>query len=230
MKYLDLPHRHEAKHILSLMDYHALRARLRAVCLPDPHAGPNGRYHVRSLYFDDSQDTALREKLDGLPKREKFRLRIYDRSDATILLEKKAKEGSLCVKRSAALSRAQCERILKGDLDWMAEEGDPLLIDFFAKAKGKQLKPRMLVDYWREAYVYPHGDVRLTFDSEVKSGLYATKLFDPDCPMAPVSDAGQVLLEVKYGAFLPDLIRGAIQCDNRKTTEFSKYARSRIYG
>ena len=60
--------RHEVKHYISLGDYYALRSRLRAVLRVDAHAGPDGHYQIRSLYFDTPDDRALREKLDGSEK------------------------------------------------------------------------------------------------------------------------------------------------------------------
>ena len=68
-------YRHEWKHELSFQDYLILRQRLRAVMEPDPHA-VDGRYFIRSLYFDNLDDKALREKIDGVNRREKFRIAI----------------------------------------------------------------------------------------------------------------------------------------------------------
>ena len=60
-----MDYRHEWKPIITAADRIALRQRLQAVCKPDRH-GTNGRYLVRSLYFDNNEDKALREKLDGV--------------------------------------------------------------------------------------------------------------------------------------------------------------------
>ena len=57
--------RHEWKHRLSPGDLPELRQRLRCLTQPDPH-GVDGKYEIRSLYFDTPADTALREKLDGV--------------------------------------------------------------------------------------------------------------------------------------------------------------------
>lgn len=46
--------RHELKHELGTAELLALRQRLRAVLDPDKHS-PDGRYSVRSLYFDDAR-------------------------------------------------------------------------------------------------------------------------------------------------------------------------------
>ena len=82
--------RHEWKHEITAADRLVLSARLSAVARRDRH-GQNGRYEIRSLYFDDLRDTALREKLDGVAKREKFRIRYYGGDISYICLEKKSK-------------------------------------------------------------------------------------------------------------------------------------------
>ena len=228
---MDKPeYRHEYKHAINLLDYHALRSRLRAVAKLDRHAGPDGRYHIRSLYFDDDDDTALREKLYGLPSREKYRLRIYNMGDDFIRLEKKSKAHGLCSKQSAALTRRQTEQILEGDTTWMAGSGDAVLAEFYGKTRFRRLRPKTLVDYWREAYTFSYGNVRVTFDSDVRTGLYSTGLFDGALPTLSAGEPGVLLLEVKYDAFLPDVIRDLIQTNTRRTAAFSKYAACRVYG
>lgn len=57
--------RHEVKHEISNHDMLILRQRLRTVMKPDSHA-MGGQYAIRSLYFDNLDDKALREKLDGV--------------------------------------------------------------------------------------------------------------------------------------------------------------------
>lgn len=56
-----MQYRHEVKHEISNLDMLILRQRLRAVMAPDSHA-IDGQYEIRSLYFDNPDDKALREK------------------------------------------------------------------------------------------------------------------------------------------------------------------------
>ena len=69
--------RHELKHQISPQEDLVLAGRLRRLFPHDAHAGADGSYRVTSLYFDTPYDAALREKLDGVDRREKFRLRYY---------------------------------------------------------------------------------------------------------------------------------------------------------
>ncbi|NCB41421.1 MAG: polyphosphate polymerase domain-containing protein [Clostridia bacterium] len=226
----ELKYRHEYKLAINLFDYHALRQRMIAVTSIDKNAGEDRRYHIRSLYFDNDNDKVLREKLYGLPNREKFRIRLYNIDDALIRLEKKSKINGLCNKRSTGLTRENTQQVLEGDLSWMTGSNDPLIVEFYNKLRVERLRPRTIVDYWREAYVFPYGNVRVTFDTNIRTGIYATGIFDSSIPTLSVGEPGVMLMEVKYDNFLPDIMRDLIQTNTRHTEAFSKYAACRIYG
>lgn len=220
--------RHEWKIEISAADHVALRRRLQAVMAADPHAA-GGSYTVRSLYFDDPTDRALREKLDGVDRREKFRLRFYNGDTDLLRLEKKSKRGGLSEKRSAPLTLRQARALLDGDLDWMLDSASPLVRELYCKMRMEGLQPKTVVDYVREPFVYPPGNVRVTFDRDIRTGLLQTDPFSPGCLTVPAGDA-PILMEVKWDAFLPDIIRDAVQLPGRRSTAFSKYAQCRIYG
>lgn len=218
--------RHEWKHEINFSDLMAVRQRLRAVAEPDGHAS-GGTYQVRSLYFDDPADHALRAKLDGLNRREKFRLRYYDRDLSLIRLEKKSKLSGLCSKQSAILTQREVQALLDGDYRWMTQ--CDLLREFHSKLTGQLLRPRTIVDYMREPYVYGPGNVRVTLDYDIRTGLGSTDFLNPDCLTIPARDA-PIILEVKWDAFLPSVIQDAIQLEGRHAAAFSKYAVCRVYG
>ena len=221
-------YRHEWKHELNRLDLLMLRQRLRAVMEPDPHA-VDGRYFIRSLYFDNLRDKALREKLDGVNKREKFRVRYYNGDPSVIHLEKKSKRGGLGTKYSAPLSGDETRRILEGDLAWMLNSPHSLVQELYCKMLGQGLEPKTIVDYTREPYIYAPGNVRVTLDYDIRTGLSCMDFLDPDCPTIPAGDA-PILLEVKWDEFLPDIIRDIVQLPGRHASAFSKYAQCRIYG
>lgn len=220
--------RHEWKHEISRADREALRARLRTVCQADSHA-VDGRYRIRSLYFDNISDKALREKLDGVDRREKFRLRCYNGDYSLIHLEKKCRVNGLGIKAAAPLTAAQAQAVLDGDLGWMTVSGQPLIQELYHKMRTQGLRPRAIVDYTREPFVYPPGNVRVTLDYDIRTGLGRTDFLNPDCPTIPVPGS-PVILEVKWDAFLPNVIRDAVQLEGRRSAPFSKYAACRAYG
>ena len=219
--------RHEWKHEITPGDMAALRRRLAAVARPDSH-GQNGCYRIRSLYFDTPSNRALREKLNGVSRREKFRIRYYNGDTSVIHLEKKSKLAGLGNKQSAALSVPEVSAILRGDLAWMPGSGSPLVRELYSKMRTEQLRPRTIVDYTREPYIYPAGNVRVTLDYDIRTGLSRTDFLNPGVTI-PAGGA-PIILEVKWDAFLPAVIRDAIQLEGRRACSFSKYAQCRIYG
>lgn len=223
-----MDYRHEWKHEINRMDLYCIRQRLRAVMQSDPHA-VNGKYLIRSLYFDNLNDKALREKLDGVSRREKFRIRYYNGDTSFIHLEKKSKIGGLESKESASLTAAQAQDIVDGHLDWMTDSEQPLIQELHAKMRFQGMRPKTIVDYDREPFVYAPGNVRVTFDYNIRTGLSCTDFLNPDCVTIPAGDA-PIILEVKWDAYLPDMIRDAVQMPGRHVTAFSKYAQCRIYG
>ena len=220
--------RHEWKHEINWSDLIAIRQRLQAVARLDEHA-VNGAYHIRSLYFDTPSDKALREKLDGINRREKFRIRYYNLDTALIHLEKKSKQNGLGNKQVASLSREEAQAIVDGDLDWMRDSGQPLVRELYVKMTLEGLRPKTIVDYLREPFVCAPGNVRVTLDYDIRTGLTCTDFLNPGCTMIPAGDA-PVILEVKWDEFLPDLIRDAVQLTGRHSAAFSKYAACRMYG
>ena len=220
--------RHEWKIEISKGDLLTIRQRLRAVTTPDPHA-IDGRYEIRSLYFDNLRDKALREKLDGVNRREKFRIRCYNGDLSLIHLEKKSKVIGLCRKESADLTAEEVRAIVDGDLDWMAAADRPLVRELYTKMRSQGLQPRTIVDYTREPFIFGPGNVRVTLDYNIRTGLACTDFLNPACVTIPAGDA-PIILEVKWDQFLPDIIRDIIQLDGRHAAAFSKYAACRIYG
>lgn len=223
-----MTYRHEWKHEINLSDMITLRQRLRAVAQSDEHT-LNGAYEIRSLYFDNLSDKALREKIDGVSRREKFRIRYYNRDVSLIHLEKKSKIGGLGTKESAMLTKGQAQSIADGDFGWMAHAPDPLIKELYHKMTTQQLRPKTIVDYTREPYIFTAGNVRVTVDYNIRTGLLCTDFLNPDCVTIPAGEA-PIILEIKWDAYLPDIIRDVIQLDGRHTCAFSKYAACRIYG
>lgn len=223
-----MTYRHEWKHEINLADMITLRQRLQAVAQADVHA-VNGAYEIRSLYFDNISDKALREKLDGISRREKFRIRYYNGDTSLIHLEKKSKIGDLGTKDTAVLTKAEAQAIVDGDYTWMAHVQEPLIKELHYKMTTQQLRPKTIVDYTREPYIFSAGNVRVTLDYDIRTGLLCTDFLNPECVTIPAGDA-PIILEVKWDAYLPDIIRDIIQLGSRHPCAFSKYAACRIYG
>ena len=220
--------RHELKHSINPGEDLLLASRLRKLFPHDKNADSHGSYRVSSLYFDTPSDKALRQKIDGVNCREKFRLRHYNGDLSFIRLEKKYKINGLCGKRSAKITAQQVEKLLQGDIDFLLDSGVPLLQELYSKMKGQQLKPRTIVTYDREAFLFEPGNVRITIDRNLRTGLNSTDFLNPQLHHAPVND-GVAVLEVKYDEFLPEIVKMAVQVPNRQASAYSKYAVCRRY-
>ncbi len=225
---MGIHYRHEWKHAISYLDLLTIRARMGAIAESAPRA-VDGKYQIRSLYFDTPGDKALREKLDGVNLREKYRIRLYNGDPSVIRLEKKSKRNGLGTKYSASLSSEEAQRLVEGDLSWMLGSGRELVRELYCKMRSQGLRPRTLVDYTREPFVFRPGNVRVTLDYDIRTGLSSTDLLDPNAVTVPAGDA-PILLEVKWDEYLPSIIRDAVSVPDRRAGAFSKYAQCRIYG
>lgn len=221
-------YRHEWKHILNIGDLLILRSRLRAILESDPHAA-DGKYQVRSLYFDNLEDKALWEKINGVNIREKFRIRLYNGDPSVIHLEKKSKRNGLGTKCSAGLTAEEAQKIVDGDLDWMLGSDRPLVQELYSRMRHQGMRPKTMVDYTREPFVFRPGNVRVTLDYDIRTGLNCTDFLNPQAITIPAGDA-PLLVEVKWDEFLPSIIRDAVSIPDRRVGSFSKYAQCRVYG
>ncbi len=223
-----MKYRHEWKHEINYADLLTLRTRLGAVMKRDEHA-VNGIYQIRSLYFDTPSDKALREKIDGVNVREKFRIRFYDGDTSFIVLEKKSKNNSLCAKESCRLSREEAQKIAEGDIGWMPGSGRPLCQELYVKMRSQGLRPKTIVDYTREPFVFTPGNVRVTMDYNIRTALSGADFLNAQTLTLPAGNS-PIILEVKWDEYLPDIIKDAVSIPGRRASAFSKYAQCRIYG
>lgn len=223
--------RHELKYEITYEEYLSLRSRLRQVMKPDSHVQKDGKYRIRSIYFDNLYDKALREKVNGAAWREKFRIRYYNDDFSYILLEKKIKDHRLCRKMAAELTKDEYESLLSLDTAWMKRHESPLVQELRVKMKTELLRPRVMVSYLREPYIYAAGNVRITFDSDIRTSLFVRQFLNSDRHDICAADApGVIILEIKYDDFLPELISHMVQAGGIRSQAFSKYAISRRFG
>lgn len=220
--------RHEVKYHLDYFQYQLLRRKLALVLKLDPHAGPDGRYHIRSLYFDDCKNTALAEKTAGVSRRQKYRMRIYNCSDECIKFERKSKRDHYVFKETVRLTREEAERIIAGDISFLANSENSLLKTFYLDSRNGLLRPVVMVDYYREAYVHPVGNVRITFDINLHTGLGKVSFFDPKTFTMDVNEEQGVILEVKFDDVLPQHIRGLFLETIRPHSAIGKFAMCRV--
>ncbi len=223
--------RHELKYRIIYAQYIEMRNRLQTVMCSDLHSGVDGRYLIRSIYFDNYMDKALREKTNGIPIREKFRIRYYNDDFSFLTLEKKIKDNNLCMKVNTQITEKECRELLEGRTAWMRAHASPLVQELYAKMCYQMLRPRVLVSYMREPYIYQAGNVRITFDSHIRTTLYHREFLEEQVIDIDTAEEPQdMIMEVKYDAFLPEIIRQLIQTNTLRQTAFSKYETCRQFG
>ena len=218
--------RHEYKHQVNLADIYGLKTRLSAVAGHDSNCDADGTYFVKSLYFDNYMDKALREKIDGVNKREKFRIRYYGTDTSFIRLEKKSKINGLCNKVTCRITAEECKKIIDGDIDFMKDSEHELMRELYSKMKYQLLRPKCIVAYTRECFVYRCGNVRVTLDMNICGSNNVKEFLNPDLPF--LQTYHEAILEVKWDEYLPQIIRDCVQVKSRRSAAFSKYAAIRI--
>jgi hypothetical protein len=224
-------YRHELKYVISEGEHKLLSTRIKGCLRQDRHAAANGgEYFIRSLYFDDPFDTAVWEKASGDSSRDKFRIRIYNLSDSAIKLERKHKEGQYVKKDGVSLSREECDAILSGNIECLRSNPNPYATQFYGIFKANHLKPKVLVDYTREPYVFPAEDVRITFDKNVRTAMRCTDLFNPNAVTYPVWELRNcMILEIKFNETLPQYVRELLTLGAAERVAASKYVFCRQY-
>ena len=221
-------YRNEIKFIISKTMAEVLKQRLSLIMSVDTNSYNNDNsYLIRSLYFDNENSDAYYEKMDGVEYRKKYRIRIYNFDDKFIRLECKYKHNNMTSKDQILIDKELCSKIIDGKIDEIDLTKDNLLRQFALDYRLNRLEPSIIVDYNRVAFTYHVSEVRITFDSQIKSGLYNYNLFDKNATTYSVIDDNQMVLEVKFNEILPESIAIILQTVPTFRQAFSKFATCR---
>lgn len=226
-----LHYRHELKFLCPENSLRVMEEKIRHLCHLDSHVGMDGVYVVRSLYFDTYDDSCFREGLNGTDHRKKYRIRIYDDNPDAIYLECKYSVRDRKAKESCKVTVQQCGRLLRGAAVVGADGSQELLRRFLGERGIGLLAPKVIVEYMRTPYVYPVGNVRITFDRNIRSCPEVSRLLERDIIRRGILPEGMQLLEVKYDEVLPGAVRELLAVGRQmRRTSFSKYVLCREYG
>ena len=218
-----MDYRNELKYVVTEAELALLENRIRNLIRPDSHAGADGTYQIRSLYFDDFEDTCYQENEMGTDPREKFRIRIYNGCADRISLELKKKQHSMTQKLSCLLTEAQCRELMAGRPLPLDPSYPPVLQKLNLLMRTRLMRPKVIVEYDRTPFVEKLGNTRVTLDRNIRSCGAAGRFLDQEVPGRPVMPTGKQILEVKYDEFLPDHLYRNLQLARLKQTAFSKY-------
>ena len=218
-------YRYEKKFIINNIQMEILKNTLSAALYIDSNVkNPEGNYFIRSLYFDDYKNTSYNQVLDGLSKREKYRIRYYDLDPSYITLEKKSKENNLGKKDKDILTKEIVMKFITND---EIDSNRPVVTELQNKMKTDFYKPVIIIDYERMAFTYPVNDVRITLDYNISCSYEISKFFENNINSIPLLEKNTAILEVKYNEFLPDIVKQLINIGNLELTSFSKYSTGR---
>lgn len=211
------------------MQKEVLKTRIKGLLPRDGHAREDGSYLIRSLYFDDYSNSCYFENEAGVGERDKYRIRIYNASTSKIILERKSKHRGMTLKVSDVIDENICRQLMAGQKVEIQEDMSPKLKQLLTEMNMKNMYPVVIVEYIRYPFIYKAGNVRVTFDENIRSSAQIDKFLDPVIEARPILEKGRSVLEVKWDEYIPDFITGCLQLDSLQWTSFSKYYLCRKY-
>lgn len=221
--------RNELKYYISNIEYHSLVNRLVHILKSDAYSTPREGYFIRSLYFDSHDDECLYEKQSGSMYRSKYRMRIYDTKTDTVKFEIKNKANNQIFKETATITRDSAYRIIDGDYSELLTYNNPILNKIYKKFTQKQYKPKVIIDYTRDAYMFDFFNIRITFDKNLRSNNTDFDIFSDNLHTIPVILEGKQIMEIKYETTLPEYIHHSLQLDACERMAISKYTLGRRF-
>ncbi len=220
--------RNELKYFISNSQAAMLTDKIQHILDKDPHSKKEG-YFIRSLYFDSHDDECLHEKMSGIMFRKKFRMRIYDFSDDIIKIEIKHKYNNQIFKETASISRFSAKEIISGNYSELLKYNNKILNKIYIEFSTKAYKPKVVIDYYREAYKWDFFNIRITVDRNLSSSISNFDIFSKNICSTPVILEGKQILEIKYDNVLPDFIKQTLQIDSFERYAISKYTLGRRF-
>ena len=220
-KGISITRRHELKYLCPVRQLELIKRRLLSVMKPDKHQGTDG-YTIRSLYFDTLSDRFFEENNAGIEYRNKYRIRLYNLDTNYIRFEEKSTVGNLKSKRSAKLTREDVEHIITVGVN-IEDTDNEVLKRIGVLQKTELLRPKVIVEYDRFAFVSRIGNVRITFDQCIRASKDIEYFFE-DIPTIPILPDQISLMEVKYDGILPGYITSLMNIGDLQQISFSKYA------
>lgn len=220
--------RHELKYYINRADYEYCKSMLKHLMKRDSHQLNDEGYFIRSLYLDDSNDNSVREKLAGVEKRDKYRLRIYDFDQEWAKFERKRKTNNYVNKTTTIITREEAQNIINGNfedlLNYKKQETNSLYFDL----KGKYYRPVVIVDYIRDAFILDYNNIRITFDKQLRNNDQDFDLFSPKITTEPLQPNEVIIMEIKFNNFLPPWFKNIFKLESATSSAISKYCQSRM--
>lgn len=216
-----MDYRVEMKYLCDMKDYVVLKSKINAIMKLDTNVVGDD-YTVRSLYFDDYENSCFYANETGIDHREKFRIRTYNNNSKQVKLELKSKMKGFTHKETAALTKNEARNFINGTMVFDKEQA-PLINKLYLKNQISLLSSSVIIEYTREPYIYEIGNVRVTFDRNIVASANVERFFEAQIEGVPVLETGQFILEVKYDEILPNEIYSILNNGKMRQSTFSKF-------
>lgn len=222
-------HRHELKYYLSHSDYVYAQSLLEKLMHKDQHQKDDEGYFIRSLYFDDIQNSSVQEKLGGIEFRDKYRIRIYDCNQDWAKLERKRKNNQYVDKTSVTISKKEAYKLIEGDCDFLLQKESTQARALYFDFKQKYLRPVVIVDYHRDVYKMDYNDIRITFDKNLRTSTEHFDIYDKNILTLPLQRDDVIEMEVKFNHVLPPWFQKFFHFESANYLAISKYCHARLH-
>lgn len=220
--------RHELKFYISRSDYEYTRHILSELMEKDSYQTGDRGYFIRSLYFDDILNSSVEEKLDGIERRDKYRLRIYDFDQNWVKLERKRKDNNFVNKSSVTLSKEESLKMMEGEYDFLLEKEGMAGKSIYFDLKRKYYRPVVIVDYIRDVYKMDYNEIRITFDKHIRVSTDDLNLFDKNVETHALQRDDAIIMEVKFNTCLPSWFKSFLKFESSTALAISKYCYGRM--
>ena len=217
----NIRYRHEIKYLINIEQKIIIENKIKGILNIDRNA-KEGKYFVRSIYFDNYNYECLNKVIDGISYRKKYRIRTYNLSKEYICLEKKEKRNNVSIKKQQLIEEKQLNNLLINNNEILSRQ--QLLDEYIININNFGYKPVCTIDYDRIPYTYETSDIRITFDNNITVSKKTNNMFDEDIEKIPVLNSNVYIMEIKYNEFIPDYIKMILKLENLQPTKFSKYA------
>jgi len=225
----------EYKYLVSKDAVPRLRKMLQPYVYSDQYSDQNAdkQYTVRSLYYDTIHLDFYHDKIAGLKKRIKLRIRGYDelQPESITFLEIKRKNGPVISKSRAPVPYAELVKFINnGDAESSQafldrfQNGHNEARQFFFHLYKSNLKPTIKIIYEREAFYYKFSQkLRITIDKNLRSSLILNPEFLYEEQNVVYSMPRYSILEIKIFGDIPFWLQHIIAELQLRHQAISKY-------
>ncbi|MBU3114068.1 polyphosphate polymerase domain-containing protein [Clostridium lacusfryxellense] len=226
---IEVFNRHESKFLINSDIYEEFETRLLEYMEIDEYNKNHEFYTISNLYFDTRENDLIRNSLSKPKYKEKLRLRSYGVPDvdAKVYLEIKKKVCGVVNKRRTKLKLQEAYDLVSSGIkpDIKQYMNAQVLKEIEYILKIYDLEPKLYLAYDRKAFFSKvNRDLRITFDSNIRTRRYDLKLESGDHG-ENLLDKGKWIMEIKAENNMPVWLSNLLSQYKIYKTSYSKYGK-----